>query len=61
MGVAWILSVVADIGKNWGVVISAAVIVLYFCAGGLLSAAYVNIIEAAVKLVGFLIAAPFAK
>jgi len=59
MGVAWILSVVADIGKNWGVVISAAVIVLYFCAGGLLSAAYVNIIEAAVKLVGFLIAVPF--
>ena len=59
MGIAWILSVVADIGKNSGVLISAVVVVLYFCAGGLLSAAYVNILEAAVKLVGFFVAVPF--
>ena len=59
MGIAWILSVVADIGKNSGILISAVVVVLYFCTGGLLSAAYVNIIEAVVKLVGFFVAVPF--
>lgn len=59
MGVAWILSVVADVSKETGIFISALVIVLYFCAGGLLSAAYVNMIEAAVKLTGFLVAIPF--
>ena len=59
MGVAWILSAVADISKPVGVLISAAVVVLYFGAGGLLTAAYVNILEVAVKLLGFLIAIPF--
>jgi len=59
MGIAWILSTVADISKNTGVLIAAIVIVLYFCAGGLLSAAYVNIIEVIVKLIGFCIAIPF--
>jgi len=59
MGIAWILSAVADISKPVGVVISAAVVVLYFGAGGLLTAAYVNILEAAVKLIGFVIAVPF--
>lgn len=33
--------------------------ILYFGAGGLLAAAYVNIIEAGVKLLGFVIAVPF--
>lgn len=59
MGIAWILSVVADISKNWGILIAAIVIILYFCTGGLLSAAYVNIIEVFVKLAGFLVAVPF--
>ncbi len=59
MGVAWILSVVADVSKETGIFISALVIVPYFYAGGLLSAAYVNMIEAAVKLTGFLVAIPF--
>ncbi|MGL5270771.1 MAG: sodium:solute symporter family protein [Selenomonadaceae bacterium] len=59
MGVAWILSVIAGVDKTIGVMISALVIVLYFCAGGLLSAAYVNIIEASVKLLGFFVAVPF--
>jgi len=59
MGIAWILSAVAGISKTVGVLIGAVVVVLYFGAGGLLAAAYVNIIEATVKLVGFLIAVPF--
>ena len=59
MGIAWILSAIADISKNWGILIGAIVIILYFRAGGLLSAAYVNMIEVFVKLAGFLIAIPF--
>ncbi|WP_196604204.1 sodium:solute symporter family protein [Pectinatus haikarae] len=59
MGIAWILSVIADIDKNSGILIGAVVIVLYFCTGGLLSAAYVNIVEVCVKLLGFFIAVPF--
>lgn len=59
MGIGWILSAVADVSKPVGILISAVVVVLYFGAGGLMSAAYVNIIEACVKLVGFFIAVPF--
>jgi len=59
MGIAWILSVVAGVTKPVGILIGAVVVVLYFCAGGLLSAAYVNVIEATVKLAGFFIAVPF--
>lgn len=59
MGIAWILSVVAGVSKSVGILIGAIVVVLYFCAGGLVTAAYVNSIEATVKLVGFFIAVPF--
>ena len=59
MGIAWILSAVAGISKTVGILIGTIVVVVYFGAGGLLAAAYVNIIEAAVKLIGFLIAVPF--
>ncbi len=58
MGIGWILSVVADIDKTTSVLIAAVVVVLYFCAGGFLSAVYANLIEAAVKLVGFIVAVP---
>lgn len=59
MGIAWILSAVAGTSKTVGILIGAVVVILYFGAGGLLAAAYVNIIEATVKLVGFVIAVPF--
>ncbi|MBP2625294.1 MAG: Na+/solute symporter [Firmicutes bacterium] len=59
MGIAWILSAVAGISKTVGILIGAVVVILYFGAGGMLAAAYVNIIEATVKLIGFLIAVPF--
>lgn len=58
MGIGWILSVVADIDKTTSVLIAAVVVVLYFCAGGFLSAVYANLIEAAVKLIGFIVAVP---
>lgn len=59
MGIAWILSAVAGVSKTAGILIGAVVVIGYFGAGGLLSAAYVNIIQAAVKLVGFVVAVPF--
>ncbi len=59
LGIAWILEVVAEIPKTQGVIIGAFVTTLYFAAGGLLSSAFVNIIEVAVILAGFIIALPF--
>ncbi|CUH97373.1 putative membrane protein [Propionispora sp. 2/2-37] len=58
MGIAWILTAVAGVSKPVGILISAVVVVLYFGAGGLVSAAYVNFIEAVVKLAGFVVAVP---
>ena len=59
LGIAWILEVVAEIPKIYGVIIGAVVTTLYFAAGGLLSSAFVNILEVAVILIGFVIALPF--
>ncbi len=59
LGIAWILDVVAGVPKSTGIVIGALVTTLYFAAGGLLSAAFVNIFEVAVILAGFIIALPF--
>ena len=60
IGIAWILNVVAGIEKLYGTLIGAAVIVIYFGAGGLLSAAIVNIVELVIICLGFIIAAPYA-
>jgi solute:Na+ symporter, SSS family len=60
MGIAWIMTAVAGTTKFIGVLIGAIVVVLYFGVGGLLSAAYVNIIEIVVKFCGFFLAVPFA-
>src|SRR5436190_1487726 len=40
--------------------IGAAVITVYFVAGGLLSSAWVNLVQLVVKLVGFAVAVPLA-
>jgi SSS family solute:Na+ symporter len=60
MGIAWILTAVAGTSKVTGILLGALVVVLYFGAGGLLSAAVVNIIQICVKFVGFVLAVPFA-
>ena len=59
LGIAWILEVVAGVPKIYGVITGALVTTLYFAAGGLLSGAFVNIIEVAVILAGFIVALPF--
>lgn len=59
LGIAWILEVVAGVPKTAGVIIGALVTTLYFAAGGLLSAAIVNIVELVVILAGFLISLPY--
>jgi len=59
MGIAWILGAVAGTDKLTGVLIAAVVVVLYFGAGGLLAAAFVNVIQIIVKFAGFVLAVPF--
>jgi SSS family solute:Na+ symporter len=60
MGIAWILTAVAGTSKAMGILIGAIVVVLYFGAGGLLAATFVNSIQIMVKFIGFLLAVPFA-
>lgn len=60
IALAWILGVVAGVPKLWGCIIGGAVVTTYFAAGGLLTSAWVNMVQLAVKLVGLAIALPFA-
>jgi solute:Na+ symporter, SSS family len=60
IGLGWMLNVVADIPKPVGAAIGGAVITVYFAAGGLLTSARVNVMQLAVKIVGFAIAVPLA-
>ncbi|MDF2633883.1 MAG: Na+/solute symporter [Pelosinus sp.] len=60
MGIAWILTAVAGTSKTVGILVGAIVVILYFGAGGLLAATFVNSIQIVVKFAGFLLAIPFA-
>ena len=60
IGVASILSAVADIPRAAGAALGGVVIVSYFVAGGLLSSAWVNLAQLVVLLAGFLVATPLA-
>ena len=53
------LRVSAGIPDAWGTVLGGAVATLYFSMGGLRSAAWVNSLQVAVKVVGFAIAVPW--
>ena len=55
---AAVLSVVADIPKPAGALIGAAIMTIYFVAGGLLSSAWVNVIQLVVLIGGFIVAVP---
>ncbi|HTM04207.1 MAG TPA: sodium:solute symporter family protein [Vicinamibacterales bacterium] len=57
IGGAAILAVVGHIPREIGIAASAVVVTVYFVAGGLLSSAWVNTVELAVKLIGFTVAA----
>jgi SSS family solute:Na+ symporter len=58
IAVAWILNVVAGLSKPIGCLTGGIVILSYFTAGGLVSAAWVNLFQLVVKLSGFLLALP---
>lgn len=58
IGLAWILNVVAGLPKAWGCLLGGALVTTYFSAGGLLGAAWVNLVQLTVKLTGFLVALP---
>ena len=60
IAVSWILNVVAGVPKSVGCILGGVLITVYFAAGGLLTSAYVNVVQLTVKLVGFAIAIPFA-
>ena len=55
---AAILNVVAGVPTWAGTIISASVVTTTFMAGGLLGMAWINVVQLAVLLVGFLIAVP---
>jgi SSS family solute:Na+ symporter len=55
---AAVLSVVADVSRTTGIALSAAVMTVYFVAGGLLGSAWVNAVQLVVLLGGFAIALP---
>jgi solute:Na+ symporter, SSS family len=56
---ATILNVIVGIPRWAGALIGAAVMTVYFTAGGLLGSAWVNTLQLIVMLAGFLIAFPF--
>jgi solute:Na+ symporter, SSS family len=60
IAIAWILNVVAGLPKYQGCLIGGAVVTIYFSAGGLLTSAWVNMVQLSVKLAGFAVALPLA-
>jgi SSS family solute:Na+ symporter len=60
IAVSWILSVAAGVPKTVGCILAGLLVTVYFAAGGLLSSAYVNVVQLTVKMVGFAVAIPFA-
>ena len=60
IAVAFVLQVVAGIPKIYGCLIGGAVMTSYFAAGGLLSSAWVNLVQLAVLIMGFVLVLPVA-
>jgi solute:Na+ symporter, SSS family len=58
--IGWILNVVAGLPRPVGCLLGGGAITVYFAAGGLLTAARVNVVQLTVKLLGFAIALPLA-
>jgi len=58
IGGAAILTVVAHVPREAGVIVSALVMTTYFVAGGLLSSAWVNAVQLVVITIGFVVAVP---
>ncbi len=60
LGMSTVFQVVAGVSKLTGCVLGASIVTAYFVAGGLLSSAYVNLVQLVVKLVGFALVTPMA-
>ena len=60
IALAGLLQTVAGVPRAWGCVIGGVVATLYFTAGGLLSSAFVNAVQAVVLVVGLAVAVPAA-
>ena len=58
--IGWILNVVAGIPRPIGCIVGGVAISVYFAAGGLLTAAWVNVVQLTVKIAGFAVALPLA-
>src|SRR5438552_2060919 len=59
IAISQILEVVVGLPKWQGCFIGGVVVTAYFAAGGLLSSAWVNLIQLTVKFTGFVLAVPF--
>jgi len=57
---AWVLNVVAGLPKWVGCLAAGGVVTAYFAAGGLLTSAWVNLVQLSVLLGGFALALPVA-
>ena len=60
IAIAWILNVTAGLAKPIGCALGGLVIAAYFSTGGLRTSAMLHVIQITVKMVGFLIAVPWA-
>ncbi len=60
IALAWVLEVVAGVPKLWGCLIGGLVMTTYFTAGGLLTSAWVNLVQLVVLVLGFAVAVPIA-
>lgn len=60
IAIGWVLNVVVGLDRWVGCLIGGVVVTAYFAAGGLLTAAWVNVIQLGVLLAGFALALPLA-
>ncbi|HEX9732093.1 MAG TPA: sodium:solute symporter family protein [Thermoanaerobaculia bacterium] len=60
LAMAWILAAVAGVPKVTGCLIAGLVMTAYFVAGGLVSSAWVNLVQLVVLFAGFVVALPLA-
>ena len=60
LAIGWVLNVVAGVDRWVGCVIGGTVVTVYFTAGGLLTAAWVNAVQLVVLLAGFAVVLPLA-
>ncbi|HEY7818718.1 MAG TPA: sodium:solute symporter family protein, partial [Vicinamibacteria bacterium] len=60
IALARVLEAVAGVPKVWGAVLGGMVMTAYFTAGGLLSSAWVNLVQLVVLYLGFFLALPGA-